>query len=190
MIPELRHTRYFLCPSCNQCKFEVEHLMNEDVSFGPWYCKTNNCDCVVRGQVQDGKITVEQSTRMRDQFPTLSLLKFRDIYLIVNDDVIGDQNGHIDHWDYFFHSHQCPENLFRSVAHVFDGQEGDPHGIMRFVASIPGTDDNHSKIDGICTTHDLLALFKTDGEPLPSEWPAENKGVIEWIAQLRKSREH
>jgi len=170
MIPELQHTRYFLCPSCNQYKFEVEHLMGNNTSFGPWYCETDRCDCVVRGQVQDGKVTVEQSERDGNQYSTLSLLKFRDIYLVVKHSVIGDQNGHIDHWDYFFHSHQCPSNLFRTVTHVFDNQESDPHGIVRFVASIPGTDTNHSKIDETYTTNDLLVLFKTNGELPPSEW--------------------
>ncbi len=196
MKVETKIKRYISCPECNEGEHIIEHLIdranNEDnkSTFGPWHCHNMSCGFIFRGDVdKDGNVYFEPAKNFignNRSYPTLSLLKLNDYYLVVDHAVIGEEDGSIENWDYFFHSHQCPSNLFRSVVAVFDHEESDPHGIMRFMGSIRLTDESQKKLDTeIHKTEDLLKLFNSDGFPLESEWPQENKGVLHGIVAMR-----
>lgn len=186
MKPEIKMKQYFLCPECGETEFSVDHLIERKskTTFGPWHCKNLKCSKVIKGTVNGDNIDVV--TEDCDRYPTLSLLKLRGMYLIVSHQVIGEENGVIDNWDFFFHSHQCPYNLFHSVVAVFDHEDSDPHGVMRFVSSIRNTSEISKELDEVSRTTDLLELFKTDGIPLKSEWPILDKGVLDWIAEMKR----
>jgi hypothetical protein len=182
--------RFIKCPKCDNT-FGIEHLMGKECNnrpFGPWQC--DDCTTTIKGRVVDGQVEIEEVEPRG--YPTLSLVKFKDTYLVLEHKIMGNKNGKIENWDFFFHSHQCPANLLRSVISVFDYEESDPHGMIRFISSIPFNIENKEKLDRAYLTEHLFDLFNTiDGEPQPSEWPEENKGMLDWIAQMKgDNQEH
>ncbi len=92
-----------------------------------------------------------------------------------------------DNQDFFYHSHQCPTNLLRDVEEVFDPEHGkDPHGILRYVASIDATPESTKALHDMHTLAELFALFQTDGQPPSGAWPESNGGMLDFIARWRR----
>lgn len=201
MKAEIVNRRYIKCPTCGETH-EVEHLfeMIEDYKhtayattsarFGPWYCDDREkCNTKMSGYVHDdGTVSVDVIPRPSNiSHKALVLFKLRDLYVVV-DGYTCDENGDIENWDFLFHSHQCPTNIFSRLQKIFDSEHDDPHGILRFMASIRATDENIKEFDeSINTVPDLLKFFNSDGFPKDSDWPEENKGVLGWLAQLKKT---
>ncbi len=190
MRVSLKTKRMIECPGCNQYEFSVEHLydgLKKGLTnrFGPWYCNQPDCNVIICGEVfLEDQMEIEINVSHREKPRGLGLLLFRDIYLVVEEHFSMKNDPHAD---YFYHSHQCPQNLFGYVVAVFDKEGSDPHGILRHIASIDNISDTENALKHVHTLKELFSLFDTDGEPPESEWPAENKGVLDWIVDLRKS---
>ncbi len=115
----------------------------------------------------------------------LTLLKFRDLYIVIGEYPLCEDS---EQRDFLFHSHQCTENLLRSVVAVFDPEQGpDPHSILRYVAQIEDNDASRAGLDN-ADLQALFALFKTDGQPPPSRWPEEDHGMLPGLADERRAR--
>ena len=120
-----------------------------------------------------------------DHKPALTLLRFRELYIVVDSYSICEDDQHAD---FLFHSHQCTENLLRSTVAVFDPAQGsDPHAVLRYVAQIADTPLNREVLEGGDLSA-LLRAFDTDGEPPPSQWPEENHGMLPGLAEERRAR--
>jgi hypothetical protein len=184
MKPTIVTKTFIACPGCGSTAwFDVQRLIDAQraTTFGPWGCRTDGCLVEIRGQVTAaGDIEIEQQQAAA---PGLALLKFRDLY-IVRDELYG----RVRNPDFFYHSHQCPQNILQDVTAVFDPAEGhDPHGVLRFVANIEATTEARVRLEQTSTLEALFALFRTDGQPAPSEWPERNGGMLPWIAEARRS---
>jgi hypothetical protein len=171
--------RYVLCPTCGKGEFTVEHLfsVDRDRRAGPWYCDNAECRMGFMVAVSQGG-DVDLTPYERGDLPGLGLLKFRDLYLVVEEKhgaYVGDRAGSAD---YMYHSHQCPTNLLANVEAIYDASGSDPHGLMRHVASILDTPATRARLEEAGSLAELFALFSTDGKPAPTNWPEENRGVI------------
>lgn len=189
---------FIVCTNCAKGEHRVQHLYETskergtEVSFGPWQCE--KCGHEFKGNVlyapgsmHDPCVVTITDVYPWKKVPKLSLLRLRDLYVVV--DSYGDyQPEEKDRlwYDFLFHSHQCPTNIMRSAMEVFDKDGRDPHGILRFVAALDDTEENRKKLDEAGTREDLFKLFQTDGQDALTEWPEENKGVIPWIAEMRR----
>jgi hypothetical protein len=122
---------------------------------------------------------------MKDGQPKLSLLRFRDLYVVIAG--YSDITGEPDWYDYKFHSHQCPEAIMRSVVAVFCPSEGaDPHGVFRYIASVDDNEENTLALNTeTATVEQLFRLFGTDGSDAPTNWPEHQRGLIPLIAYMQ-----
>lgn len=180
---EIITKRFIRCPKCQKHEFQVEHLFAPRLpgSFGPWPCDQDDCDAIIAGRVYSDQ-TIEITVTAREKSRGLALLRLGHLFL-----VLEEKYGRIENPDFFYHSHQCPTNLMRRVEEVFDPAHGrDPHGQLRYVAAIDDTQAARDRLDECGTLAEVLTLFKTDGQPAPSEWPQEDTGVLPMIAEWRR----
>lgn len=189
---------FYRCPHCGKSEHGIQHLIDAlydtraEKSFGPWHCEEcrHEFSGVVRflpGVIGDTPVVEITRCEPWKKVPKLSLLRIRDLYLVV--DSYGDYQPEEQNrlwYDYLFHSHQCPTSIMRSAMEVFDKDGRDPHGILRFVAALDDNEENRQKLDEAGTQEDLFKLFQTDGKDAPSSWPEVNKGVIPWIAEMQR----
>lgn len=176
---ETKTRRFIVCPRCGDDSIRVCHL-EPGRTFGPWHCHGADCSAVFSGRIaEDGSVDAE----MRDEPKTrgYALLRFRDLLLVVD-----EKYGRVENPDFFYHSHQCPVSLLGRVEAVFDAEGGDPHGVLRYVAGIDASEHVDKTIEDGCSLQELLALFKTDGQPAPTEWPEKNRGMLNWIAEMQR----
>ena len=191
---------FIVCPHCGKSEHRVQHLYDtskergKEVSFGPWQC--DECQHEFSGTVlyNPGHVTDPCEVTITSIYPwikvpKLSLLRFRDLYVVV-DSYSDHKPGEKDSpwYDFLFHSHQCPTNILRSVEEVFDDEGRDPHGVLRFVAAIDDTEENRKRLDAAPSKEKLFELFGTDGKDAPSDWPEVNKGVLPWLAEAQRER--
>ena len=180
--------RFIVCPKCERGEFSIEHLFAKDAAwrhaFGPWPCHERGCDATIRGHVNEDD-SIEITVGSKKHKPGLTLLKIGDLWLV--EEAYRHYDPGDDHWDYHYHSHQCLTNLLHSIEKVFDGTGEDPHGRLRFVANIEDTPEIRERLDKISGLEALFQLFGTDGQPAPSTWPEENRGVIPWIAEMQRA---
>lgn len=188
MKADINTKRFILCPGCGQHEHSVEHLfLSAPRTFGPWSCETDDCLIRISGKVSvDGTIDLETDVMKRPR--GFALCKLRDLYL-----VLRQPYGRIENPDYFYHSHQCPTNLLRYVVDVYaPSGEADVHGMIRFVAAIDDTPETRKVLrehgGQNLSLRKVMELFETDGEPIETDWPESNEGVIPFVAELR--REH
>lgn len=183
MQPNVLTKRFIRCPHCDKGEHTVEHLFeDQDRSFGRWRC--HDCNHEFSGVAkQDGTIEITKVVPSDSQ-PMLCLLRFRDLYLVVNSYTKPKQDDRDDWYDYLFHSHQCPSNILGSVEEVYDPAEGrDPHGQIRFIAAVPDAGQDVGKECG--TVEELFRYFHTDGTEAPTNWPEDQHGLIPFIAAMQ-----
>lgn len=182
----IKNVAFILCPQCGQSRHEVEHLFERpDWShrFGPWHC--DKCDYLFWGEgTEDRRVEITRCERSPDT-KMLCLLRLRDL-LVVVEKYSKHAGQDDDGFDFLFHSHQCPTNIMHEAEEVFDEDGRDPHGIFRFIAAIEDTEENRKKLEALGSREDLLKLFNTDGTEAPTNWPAEDKGVLPFIAEGRR----
>ena len=187
MMTEIVTKRFVACPTCKQYEHSVEHLFtNADRTFGPWQCRTDDCRTEIWGTAHaDGSISIRTTEAKPRGF---ALCKLRDLYL-----VLKEPYGRVENPDYFYHSHQCPTNLMRNVIEVIGPSgERDTHGMIRYVASIDDTPETREKLSGdksALSRRQLFELFATDGEPIATDWPEADEGVIPMIAEWQREEE-
>lgn len=116
------------CPACGHGEFRVDHLVDRETPFGPWYC--DDCGAGFRGNVSGGDVEVELTGETKKI--TRVLLRARGpLYVEVEgvefSDVQGDKR-------YFYEEHTCATNFLRVAEQIFtvDG-ETDPHGMFEFI---------------------------------------------------------
>ena len=188
MKAEIVTKRFITCPRCQNATWPVDHL-TPGATWGPWSCPDNNCTAAVKGIVcDDWTIDVEVSDKPE---MVLALFLFRGLYLVVSG--YSSVNGP-SHYDFLFHSHQCPENMLSSTIAVFDPETGiDPHGVLRFVAAVPDSEALRDRIgaghqqNGDETLAKLFVEFSTDGVPPPSDWPERDGGMLNWLAEAQRA---
>lgn len=193
---------YLVCPACGDDDMCVQHYVDdalagkwpdrESLTFGPWPCHNRDCDRALQGRVtRDGRV-IDLEAVPKGHTSGYALLKLGDLYLVV-DEMQGDDLD--EGRDYYYHSHSCPVNFLRRVEEVFDVRGRDPHGRLRYVASIPGTPENRKAIADdngngtVGSLEGLFALFKTDGQPAPTDWPEDEGGVLPFIVEARREYE-
>ena len=189
---------FIKCPHCGVSEHGVQNLYDRskecgtEISFGPWQCE--KCRHEFNGTVRylpetgdDPCIVTITDVHPWKKVPKLSLLRLRDLYLVVGGYCDYSAEEKDPFWyDYLFHSHQCPTNILRNVEEIFDKDDNDPHGILRFVAALDDTEENRKKLRETYHQDELFQLFQTDGRDAPTDWPEENKGVIPWVASMRR----
>lgn len=179
MKPTIITHRYVQCPGCGEHEFRIDHL-TAPAEFGPWRCDEYGCCTEISGTIAaDGQVEIEHH---RAAPSGLALLKLGDLYLVV------DEASHIEdeYADYFYHSHQCPLNLMRSVVAVFDATGPDPHGQLRLIANIESSPEARERLEHVSSLAGLFGLFATDGQPASSSWPEENGGMLPQVAELHR----
>jgi hypothetical protein len=187
---EITTKRFVTCPGCKEYQHCVEHLFNgTEHPFNDLRCYGEGCRTVISGTVHaDGAITLG----MRNTRPHgFALLKLRDLYLVRRERFESDAAEADDADDYFYHSHQCPTNLLWDVVAVY-GPSGEPdqHGMIRYVARIENTSETRKIFEGgNLSLRQLLDLFGTDGEPIASNYPEANEGLIPWIAEMQRNHD-
>lgn len=169
--------RFIACPTCRAHQHPVEQLFAASIAsdhrFGPWRCGTADCNTEISGTVRaDGTIDIEATEREPRGF---SICKLRDLYLVLH-----ETSGHVGREiaDFFYHSHQCPDHLFRKVVAVYGPSGHDQHGMIRFIASAVDTRELRDFILSGPSLAELLARFQTDGEPHETAWPEEYAGQL------------
>lgn len=169
MTAETFTKRFFRCPRCGDGEFTFEHLIGEKPrTFSHWGCRNVKCQANIGGTVHpDG--TVEVEAEDPDRVQSFVLLRAGDLFMVI--DGWGAKEDPLDGADYYYHSHTCTSNVMRSCQCVFTKEEADPHGVFRVVGVVVSTPElaDPNKLSNM-SPEEILALFKTDGEPLPSEW--------------------
>jgi hypothetical protein len=116
------------------------------------------------------ELSREKLKELKGETPRLCLLRLGDLYLITEG--CHGKDGDKSWQEYYFHEHQCSENIFRSVCAVFHKiQGGDPHGLVDYIADIESTPEVLEQLDDFYCEWDrpevlkkLFKLFKTDGK--------------------------
>lgn len=167
---------YVRCPSCGESDWTVDHL-REGIEAGPWECEA--CHVNHFFVVKEGKVLVKADGPAPR---SLALLRLGDLFLVVR--LYVEHTA--EHMDYLVHSHQCPTNLLRSVKHAFDYAGEDPHGRLRLVGVLPDDTETRGKLEQCDSLQALFVVYETDGQPLPSEWPEEDRGVLPGLAAMQR----
>jgi hypothetical protein len=175
--------RYLICPKCSSRVSSIDHLAIGQ-TFGPWLCKSIDCDQEVSGTITADGADVTYSTAPRRG--RLYLLKLRDVYFVMRNRY-RDADPDDDNDDYYIHSHQCPTNLIQDAISVFDAEGSDPHGIFRLVASVPFSHEREDQLREMVGLGELLAFFGTDGQPAATEWPEEDRGMLGFVADMQRN---
>lgn len=195
---QLKTKRYFTCLACGIGEMYVEHLMDRNGTFGPWYC--SNCGQAHRGKVENGICHVELGKRKKEE--TSVLLKMSpdagDIFLIVKGSYFDDLNDgrprpchpfSDDKDRYFYNEHTCPTNYLQSAIEIITIRNGeadaDPHGIFQYVMTAPPFDDEELHIAGPDCLPERLRHFglQVDGEipsPVYKWWVIPSGGGEAW----------
>ncbi|MFA5135278.1 MAG: hypothetical protein WC505_05870 [Patescibacteria group bacterium] len=194
----------FWCPGCGTHWFGIDHLLDRTpCTAGPWQCGNPECRTDVMFKIVNDH-EVEVTTRERKSWPCYVLLKLdpddmqpgHELFIVTEyDGLAQDDRGTIcDNWDFFFHEHQCPENFLRGVVAVIsrtkkeipldqqyrvhrelrDETWSDPHGLFKFVASIPRNASTTEAIEHAMDTA-ILELFNTDGNARSPDDDLERK---------------
>lgn len=183
---DMKKVTQLACPHCGKSSRPIQRLIDQraqqgaDVSFGPWRC--DECWHEFSGAVCDVGVHITEVRPCKER-KMLSLLRFQGVLVVV--DSYCDYSDDPDWYDYLFHSHQCPTNIMHSAKEVFDEDGRDPHGLFRFIAAIPDTEEARKALDAMDIAS-LLALFHTDGTEAPTAWPAADGGVLPWLAEMRR----
>lgn len=115
----------------------------------------------------------------------LWLVRLRDLYFVVEGTKPKDCH------DYSIHSRKCLVNImgWDKTIEVFCREGRDPHGQIRFIASIPDTKENRGRFhfesnNQVWTLTELFKLFSTDGSEIPTNYPIEEAVIIDAIEAL------
>ena len=140
LIDETKH--YFLCPHCNVHKFPIDHLININTDWGPWYC--DDCGWACKGEVNNCEVLVEKTLKRKDK--SLVFLKKDNVLLAVEGNFYNDKID-LEHSKYYYETHTCPINYLRNVVEIInlDTNDNDPHGVFEFVDEIPYNEDKINK---------------------------------------------
>jgi len=156
--PVTKH--YITCPFCNTDGTEgpgsADHLIQNNTSFGPWYCKS--CGKAIYGKTENGDVFVEKSDKTLEE--SLVLLRLdpqqQSIFLIVKGRIFDGKLDE-DSDQYLYEQHTCPTNFLGDVEVVIIGEDNDSHGLFEYVTTIRKSKDLEVwKLN----TEELANLFK------------------------------
>lgn len=187
MKATIKTKRFITCPVCGEQEWEVEHRLDPSSPYyggqwGPLRCNkcTHEFNCHLGA---DDQIEITDISKSKGDIACL--FRFRDLYIIAGPFMEFDNDDHIDH---FFHSHICPVSILHSAMEVYDADYGsDPHGVLRFIASVPYDEVSENGWHNSYTLERIFQVFKTDGMDALSEWPEEDHGVMHWLAEMQRA---
>lgn len=145
MTLRLTTHKFFLCPKCQKTEHRYDHLDAGD-GFGPWYC--DECGCAFKGQI--GKVSgallpdvtiLENTSKQR----TLVLLRLdrgdgSPLWFITEGMVFDGKPINPERDRYYYEEHSCPTNYVHCCT-IVDGEDADPHGVFKYVATVPRPSD-------------------------------------------------
>ena len=133
------HT-YILCPTCGIGESRLDHL-SIGRQFGPWYCDL--CGWGYEGvRTQSGANVTPTLERSIKRLVKLQYVHDPRLTLMVEGlehvgrDRLRDSHKSLEmKHAYYFNEHTCPSN-FLGVDVIFEDDD-DPHGIFKFVETLP-----------------------------------------------------
>lgn len=146
MKPVLLTTRSFVCPHCNNHKFNYEHLCQQEVA-GEWRWFCNNCGSEISFSLNEQLELEVTNIKVAKHPKALVLLRLepndgdslkKPLYLIIstlNYRHTEDLAEYADQQAYYYNEHTCPSNFLGGNTVIY-GNDDDPHGIFQFVEAI------------------------------------------------------
>lgn len=146
MLATFETKNYIICPHCGKSSgCSVDHLLEEKLprDFGDWGCKV--CHESFEGKISaDKTITIEKVFGKSKYLPVMDLLVIppqdKPIYLLKRGDhsfapgkVLEDIK---DNARYYYEQHSCPTNWMDNFETISIDDDGDPHGLIRYVNSM------------------------------------------------------
>jgi hypothetical protein len=143
---------YVVCPHCEGSSgATIDHLIKDrrERTWGPWYCE--QCDNAFQGTAHaDGSVTVEKVTRERfvKQFNLLCLPPQKEpVYFVTA--TRHFEGSTLDQMEFYYESSSCPTNWLRDIGMISIGGDQDPHGLFKYMGSLPFDEERDDRWDEI-----------------------------------------
>lgn len=161
---------------CPECGIDFTFIKNDDT-----FSKTcKDCFKTFSGHMENGEAIVDS---VEESDAIACLFRLRDLFFVTGPYLPFEND---EHRDYFFHSHTCPVNITRATQEIYDAEEGDPHGIFRFVASIPVGKLPKFDRSNYNNLESVFRLFNTIGLDAPSRYQERGRGLIPGLAEMQR----
>lgn len=191
---EMKTLKYiaYHCPKCDNDFFKIpedrleEFKKNQSKPVSErqvWQC--DECLAKLMFNFESNVIQVLEDNHPNSSSRTLTLLKLdpshEPVYIIVKGNGFHDKDGNFkNQQEYYYEQHTCPTNYLQDIFKIYEGTDGDPHGLFKFVKSIQLTealkqlDLTRSELEDIDDHHHHLigSLFP---EIIPDYQPAIKK---------------
>jgi hypothetical protein len=127
-----------LCPTCNGRVGTIDHLAVGDEA-GAWFCDQCGAGWWLK-RTADGAEHRPHSERKERTIVTLALPPQDSAVTFVLDGFRIVKPGEEHDGDaYFYDEHTCPTNWLRDVTEVRFRDSDDPHGLFRWVSTVPAS---------------------------------------------------
>lgn len=146
MKPTLVTTRSFVCPHCNNRKFEYEHLYQQGVP-GDWTWNCYNCGCYI-SFTMNKEFEIDVTNVKIAKYPKVLVLLQLDpddgarlekpLYLVIETINYRHEEDLVEfckYQEYYYNERTCPSNYLGDTTVLYGGDD-DPHGIFKFVEAI------------------------------------------------------
>lgn len=135
--------RFVPCQVCGEGEFQIEHVLGQRFSVGPWYC--DNCAAghwIDLSRYESGEVTVTRiNTKPEHVWLICELVPqsepVRIVYEVIDHHDDPDRESQFRSWQYLVEEHQCPTNITGSIEAVLVGSDDDAHGLFTFVGVVP-----------------------------------------------------
>jgi hypothetical protein len=142
----------FHCPKCDDVFLKIpvdelagfrERQVKGSSTRQSWQC--GGCLTQLMFDFESDTIQILEEGHPGSSSKNLVLLKLvptdKPIYLLVEGYTHYDKHGKYNpDQSYFYNEHTCPTNYLQSVLKIYEGDDGDPHGLFQFVRNARMTD--------------------------------------------------
>jgi len=133
-----------ICPHCGaKTGSSIDHLVS-GAKFGPWYC--DECGHGYGGVANGVETVLEKSEQRFDKTLDLLVLDPSDkpvFFVLAGKRFVDHADDDGGNTRYFYEEHSCPTNWIGEAVMIAVGGDTDPHGLLRYVRSVPATSDAH-----------------------------------------------